>query len=515
MLKRFHRKEYICLIAVLFVFLLMSLYKLTEAPLWYDEIVEFYYSKYLTGPIQGVSVYNSLYERLQFNSFQPPLYNLIMYVWLLFGESEWWFRFSGVVFGFIGMLGLYACMKMITNWKTAVLAVFVSSFIYELMYYVKEAAEYNFMLMLLYWLLYFYFRTFRDLTLKNVGLFTGISVLLLYTQYGAVLAILPLAVCLFIKAFRQKNKQLYGKIALIYVVTGAVAGLPLFFFLFRIQLQWNQSVNYYTVAFEKNNVIYDFFMMLLTTAQWLFTESKTRFTVIFAVALLLCVIFAVLCMIKRKKQEFTYFLFSCAAGWIIYYIIVRSGLYAYGDFGNRYSLYLLPVWFVAVFYVVYEALQLIASWKIPYKKAALIAARCLLLLTAAGYCVYGFYRIDLHWAKSNTRSVVDLWYEEKGYDMPTYVIFGEAPSFTYYLTHDDRFKQEYMDNITFEYENKETKLNAEEYWDYFADKYQGQPPKEFYLSIGHDNSLTESLEQNGYTLETEYVTNTILYHVYQ
>ena len=67
-----------------------------------------------------------------------------------------------------------------------------------------------------------------------------------------------------------------------------------------------------------------------------------------------------------------------------------------------------------------------------------------------------FYRVQLHWAKSDTRSVVDLWYEEKGYDTPTYVIFGEAPSFTYYLTHDSRFDQKYMDDITFEYENKET-----------------------------------------------------------
>lgn len=64
MLKRFHKREYICLIAVLFVFVLMSLYKMTESPLWYDEKVKFYYSKYLSGPIQGVSVYNSLYERL-------------------------------------------------------------------------------------------------------------------------------------------------------------------------------------------------------------------------------------------------------------------------------------------------------------------------------------------------------------------------------------------------------------------------------------------------------------------
>lgn len=175
----------------------MALYKLTDAPLWYDEMIEFYYSKYLTGQIRGVSLCNNLYERLQTNSFQPPLYNLIMHVWLLFGESEWWFRFSGVVFGLLGMLGLYACVKQFAGWQVAALSVFVSSFVYEWMYYVKEVAEYHMMIMLLYWLLYIYFKTFRNLTLKNIGWFTAVSVVLLYTQYGAVLAILPLAVSLY------------------------------------------------------------------------------------------------------------------------------------------------------------------------------------------------------------------------------------------------------------------------------------------------------------------------------
>lgn len=519
MIKKFCRKEYIpeyiCLVAVLFIFTLMSLYKLTDAPLWYDETIEFYYSKYLLGPIQGVSPYNSLYERLQFNSFQPPLYNLVMYVWLLFGESEWWFRFSGVVFCFIGMLGLYACVKEITNWKIAVLSVFISSFIYELMYYVKEAAEYNFMLMLLYWLLYVYFRAFKELTLKNVGIFTALSVVLLYTQYGSVLAILPLAVCLFIKACREKDKKLYQRIAAIYLVAGAAAGLPLYFFLFRIQLEWNQSVNYYTVAFEKNNVVYDFFLMLLTTAQWLFTESKTRFTAIFALALLLCIVFGCICMVKRKNQEFTYFMLSCAAGWIIYYIMVRSGIYAYGDFGNRYSLYLLPVWFVAIIYLIYEAFQFIASLHIPYKKLVLNTCIFLLAISMLGYCGYGFYRVSIYQGKCNTRKVVDLWYGKKGYEIPTYVVFGEAPSFTYYLTHDSRYDEAYIDDIVFEYINLETKYDTALYWDYFVEGFHGQPPEEFYLSIGHENSLTDALGEQGYILEEEYRTNTILYYVHK
>ena len=513
MLKKFQKKEYLALGGVLLIFLFMALYKLTDTPLWYDETIEFYYSKYLTGPIRGVSLCSNLYERLQTNSFQPPLYNLIMHVWLLFGESEWWFRFSGVMFGLLGMLGLYACVRQFAGWKAAALSVFVSSFVYEWMYYVKEAAEYNMMIMLLYWLLYLYFRTLRNLTLKNIGWFTAVSVVLLYTQYGSVLGILPLAVSLLVMAWRREGEKMGGRIAVICGVTGAAAGLPLYFFLFRIQLQMNQSANYYTVAFEKNNIVYDFFKMLLTTAQWLFTESKTRFELPFALALPAVVLIAVFSVRFRKNSEFSCFLVSCIAVWVIYYAVVRSGIYAYGDFGNRYSLFLLPVWIVLIVYLAYEAFALIGMLPFSWKKLAFRGALGMLLAVQLGYCAYGFYRISIFDVKSDTRSVVRIWYDLEGYDVPTYVVFGEAPSFTYYLTHDNRFQEEYWDDIIFEYENVENKYNAEEYWEYINDAWGGQLPNRFYLSIGHENTLTEALRQHGYNLEEKFLTNTILFEV--
>ena len=514
MLKKLQKKEYLVLGGVLLVFLLMSLYKLTDTPLWYDEMIEFYYSKYLTGQIRGVSLCSNLYERLQTNSFQPPLYNLVMHVWLLFGESEWWFRFSGVVFGVLGMLGLYACVRELAGWQAAALSVFVSSFIYELSYYVKEAAEYNMMLMLLYWLLYLYFRTLRNLTLKNIIWFTAVSVVLLYTQYGAVLGILPLAVSLFVRAWRQReSRKLCVKVALIYIAAGAVFGLPLYFLLFRIQMEMNQSVNYYTVAFEKNNILYDFFKTLLTTAQWLFTESKTRFEPVFGLALPAAALIAVLSVRFRKNREFNDFLASCIAIWLIYYALVRSGIYAYGDFGNRYSLFLLPVWSVLTVCLANEAFGLLKLLKVSWKRLAYQGALGAFLLVLLGYCAYGFYRISIFDVKSDTRSVVRIWYEEEGYESPTYVVFGEAPSFTYYLTHDDRFREEYWDNILFEYENVEDVYDPQEYWEFFSDAWDGQPPEHFYLSIGHENTLTEALRERGYTLEEKFLTNTILFEV--
>ena len=109
--------------------------------------------------------------------------------------------------------------------------------------------------------------------------------------------------------------------------------------------------------------------------------------------------------------------------------------------------------------------------------------------------------------------MVRIWYEQEGYEIPTYVVFGEAPSFTYYLTHDGRFREEYWDNILFEYENVEDVYDPQEYWEFFSDAWDGQPPEHFYLSIGHENTLTEALRERGYTLEEKFLTNTILFEV--
>ena len=107
------------------------------------------------------------------------------------------------------------------------------------------------------------------------------------------------------------------------------------------------------------------------------------------------------------------------------------------------------MWVVSVVYLIYESGRFISTLRFKHKKLILNLGICFILVIAVGYCTYGFYIVQLHWAKCDTRSVVALWYEEKGYEMPTYVIFGEAPSFTYYLTHDSRFDQKYMDDITF------------------------------------------------------------------
>lgn len=58
------------------ILFLVCIYKLTNASLWFDETVEYYYSKFLSGiePVassSGVAISTNMYERI-ISTFQPP-----------------------------------------------------------------------------------------------------------------------------------------------------------------------------------------------------------------------------------------------------------------------------------------------------------------------------------------------------------------------------------------------------------------------------------------------------------
>lgn len=57
--------------------------KMTNSALWYDEAIEYFYSKIMIGKVPGGFDTQNMYERIT-STFQPPLYNVFMNIWLLF-----------------------------------------------------------------------------------------------------------------------------------------------------------------------------------------------------------------------------------------------------------------------------------------------------------------------------------------------------------------------------------------------------------------------------------------------
>ena len=193
--------------AALVYYWIMALYKLTQAPIWQDEAMEFYCSLPIQGPIRGVTTYATMYERMVRIQQQPPLYNWLMCLWLQAGEGEWWFRFSSVVFGFLAAVGLYFVIRKLCDRWMAAFCVVIYSSIYILMYYIKEASEYALLVMLLFWLLYVWILLCERRTATRVVLFTVLCTLSVFTHYGAVFVVVPFGVSVLVSTLAAKERQ--------------------------------------------------------------------------------------------------------------------------------------------------------------------------------------------------------------------------------------------------------------------------------------------------------------------
>ena len=107
--------------AVVFIGIMaVYLLRATASGLWFDESIEYYFSGTLRGPVPGARSDYSMYKRILL-TYQPPLYNWLMYGWLQLGDSEFWFRLAGILVTFIGGAGLYFGLKeiMSRDWAAA------------------------------------------------------------------------------------------------------------------------------------------------------------------------------------------------------------------------------------------------------------------------------------------------------------------------------------------------------------------------------------------------------------
>lgn len=515
-LKKNRENIFVCAAFAFFFF--FSCYKLTAAPLWYDEAIEFYFSKYLTGPIENVTGLVNLYERLVYYGFQPPLYNLIMWVWLLFGESELWFRFSCVVFAAGSAAGLFYTVKKENRRSAGAIAVFLYPLIYEIMYYFRECAEYALLLMLLTWTVYFYLKALEKCGYKELLLFTMICVLDVYSQYGAVFIVVPMAVSVLIEKWRRDKEKLKPLLAL-FATAAVCGGFPLYWWFIRVQLSVQENHQIHSaVVFLKDNVFYDFFKNLSVTFSWCLIDNYSieRFGIVTALVLAGILFLSVFVLAFGKNRALKHLLFVNTVSWVLYYILVKLNIYAYGGFGNRYNIFFVPVWFVSMVLTVCESAKIIRErFQKRYAAYALLAGS---LLASLFIAALNLRKMPHIFEKSHTREAVDTWYELGGYQAFTYVCFGENVSFEYYLTHHEAYKEEYKDRIFMETgnENMDTsEKEPEEYIAFIKEQCGGVLPEQMFVSTGNRFGVVRALEDCGYKIDSVYETNTVLYHIYK
>ena len=465
-------------LAVFGVFVIVAAHKLNHASLWYDEVIEYWYSKILIGPLPYASGSTNMYQRIT-STFQPPLYNALMHIWLSFGSSELWFRLFGVLIGFVGMIGIFKSICLATQSRVvACIAVLMCTFTYRLCYYWQECAEYCLMLSSLMWSIYFWIRLIINTSINNIVLFTAFAIIPVYSQYGAVFPVFGLLVSAFVYIMLQENRKIKIAVVISYLCALLFAALPLWFFFLRIQMdnQIVQDKSWVPSLFhlKASRNLLDFWNGLKEVFYWNFSDSFGDVNIPgFLVVLLLLMLFV---LIKGKRTISKLLIWSSIISWSTYFLAVEIGLYSYGYFGNRYGLCFLPLWIVDIVVCVYELYLLVKD------KNYNVATIC---LTGV---VFGFlvimciqewmFKIEPNWEKENNRGVVAAWTQEVlNNNLITLVYHSSGAGFSFYTKDlDNTEKVIYLDYTgeTKEQAHSNISLLFNTDW-----------PDEFYLAATH------------------------------
>ena len=207
--------------------LVFYLLNATKSGLWYDEAIEFYYSKYMTGTVPGGCGTVNMLERC-LRTFQPPLYNILMFFWLKIFDSEFTFRLAGILTTMFGAVGIFLAVDEINPrgiWSN--LGALFYLFTPGVVFYGLECGEYNLMLCMIAWTVYFHNRIFKRNDLKSILGFIIFSCLSVYSQYGAAFIILGMYITAAVFIIRAKKRKTLKQFAILSVAAFFMAAAPL------------------------------------------------------------------------------------------------------------------------------------------------------------------------------------------------------------------------------------------------------------------------------------------------
>jgi len=305
-----------------------------------------------------------------------------------------------------------------------------------------------------------------------------------------------------------------------FVAAGVLGGELLLYF-FVLPQASNQNSTLFSesaILIEKGNILYDFFYSLMWVFKWSTIDidrdwEKIWWLIIAAMAVIGLII--VFVAAKTRRTAYRTFLYCNIAVYMIYYVVTKLNLYAYGWYGNRYNMFLFPLWFVLIAVSLYEFVMILrrsGSRFIAGSGARIV--RTGLVLAGIVYCLYGDYRIKCHWAKMDLRTVVAAWYAQDGYQLPTLLDYHQRYGFTYYFTHNAEYDESQWENIRYNDVVETFSARGTQVWkDYLDTVYGGDVPDELYLVTGQWNDFVDAFVELGYEVEPVVDTTAKLYRL--
>jgi len=414
-------RKYMSLVLVLLIAFALRVWDIDSRSLWFDEAFEYW----------SATVDLKSLPQTVLSAYQPPLYTFLLHLWLNFGAEAIWLRFLSVVLSMLGLVGMLIWNHRLFGLRGALVAGMIMAVLPPEIRYAQEVGEYALMECLLVWGLNSLHYTFENPSWK-IWIFWGLlSVLSAYSHYGASIVVVSLGVATFLENLICNHKDNLFRQAIV-VLFSITLDIPILVYFLPHQIQRQPyipapSMFFSTTELEKFFLsIGDTFLFHLTG--WPFSSLPKWFgqTVIYVI-LVFSIFILVQSSPKAQKRVFVWFLGTYAA----YFIAVRTGLYAYGEYGFRYALILSPLFILVITAVIDQLLQ--------SKQAFAALTLSLAIVGLAAYSlpnrtISQITRAEQLWPETeDLREVAKCWLEHQDENDITYVYYGALPAFRYYI----------------------------------------------------------------------------------
>ncbi len=332
--------------------------------------------------------------------------------------------------------------------------------------------------------------------------------------------VVPFGVSVLVSTLAAKERQSFWIALGSFAVAGGVGGAVLVC-LFIIPQSANQVSTLFSekeIIIERGGILDDFLNSLMWVFKWCTIDMDRDWEKIWGLIIAAMIVIAaviVFVAVKSRRRVLRTYLYCNIAVYLLYYIITKLNIYAYGWYGNRYNMFLLPLWFVLIAASLYELVMILrrsSHAAVSHVLSRIVQAG----LVTAGilYCIYGDYRIYCHWAKMDLRTVVREWYARDGYEVPTMLDFHQRYGFVYYFTHDAQYAESQWEKLRYNDEVETYAATDTQTWKTYLEKvYEQQLPDELYLVTGQWNAFVDTFVELGYEVEPIVDINAKLYYM--
>lgn len=425
------------LIVVLLTFSFLAfcyIFHCTESSLWYDEGIEYWVSKSIADTAYGFDASTpNMYTRIC-RTIQPPLYNILMFIWLKICDTEFWFKFFGVICFFVGNIAFYFTCREFSNKRISSLMTLIFGTSRIFITYSHEAAEYTCLFCFVCWMTLYFVKALKSFSWKNIVLYFLFATLSIYSQYGAAFAIIGTAIVLFFHCFKKTEeasiKQKCFRFLLSGISTVILFIIPLLLFFVKYQLLGYIKDNDHSACFEYGNIVIDYFISFINASSYFFNKMLIVCSCIMILGIFLR-------RIRYKILKFSLFEEICVGtffSWTSYYFAVRYNIYKVSytsGFGNRWGMS-----FCSIFGVLF-AISIIEF----YKESRILKKKNLskIILCSCVFIIFSFNVKNIIKGRDIKCYVREAYQYLNENDVhPILVEHWYVPTLSYYILHDKK-----------------------------------------------------------------------------